>query len=78
MVQECFLLEKDTGYKWSIDHIYPLYHGGPHWHLNLQVIPHLFNLQKNNKLNYINIHIKHWTDLPAEVLNWIKNRDSQK
>lgn len=71
MYRECKKLEIETGYKWSVDHIYPLDLGGPHWHLNMQVIPASTNSRKGNNLDFIEDGIKHWKELPKEVLDWI-------
>ena len=71
MYKECKFLSYETGYKWQVDHIYPLNEGGPHWHLNLQVIPASINRDKGTKLDYRHDWIKHWSDLPSEVLDWI-------
>jgi 5-methylcytosine-specific restriction endonuclease McrA len=41
-------LTEVTGTKWHVDHIKPLSKGGMHSLDNIQIVPALWNLQKNN------------------------------
>tara|TARA_R110000822_G_scaffold171515_1_gene311269 strand:+ start:1015 stop:1560 length:546 start_codon:yes stop_codon:yes gene_type:complete len=41
-------LTETTGIKWHVDHIKPLSKGGMHSLNNLQIVPAIWNLQKNN------------------------------
>jgi hypothetical protein len=46
-------LSKCLGIPFQVDHIVPLSKGGVHHENNLQVIPKVFNLKKNNNMSYI-------------------------
>ena len=41
------ILSEATGVQHHVDHMWPLFDGGPHWSGNLQVIPAEENLSKN-------------------------------
>ena len=71
----CSLLSKHTGTKYHVDHILPISKGGPHHHDNLQIITQTLNNQKSNNTNFEHQDLKHWTDLPIELLNWIKTNN---
>lgn len=45
-------LDKCTGIKWSVDHIFPLMAGGKHHHANLQLLPMYWNIRKKGSANY--------------------------
>ena len=68
----CSYLSKHTGTKYHVDHILPISKGGPHHHDNLQIITQTLNHQKFNNTNFEHPDLKHWTDLPIELLSWVK------
>lgn len=74
MIIERSKKEMETGMKFEIDHIYPIIHGGPHHHDNLQLIPRRINIQKKDRLDYFNPTIKHWSEIPTHLLEWVDNR----
>ena len=45
------LLTETTGIQHHVDHMWPINDGGPHWSGNLQVIPAVDNLSKNDKVD---------------------------
>ena len=68
----CSFLSKYTGTKYHVDHILPISKGGPHHHDNLQIITQTLNNQKKDNTNFEHPDLKHWTELPIELLNWVK------
>lgn len=58
------------GIPFELDHIIPVSKGGPHHHLNLQVIPARLNSLKHNDMDYTHPLLIHWTDLPIEIVEW--------
>jgi len=49
LTDQCKRLYKRFGVKFEVDHIIPLDKGGWHHHLNLQVIPMVWNRKKHTK-----------------------------
>lgn len=49
LTDQCKRLYNRLGVKFEIDHIVPLDKGGWHYHLNLQVIPAVWNRRKHTK-----------------------------
>lgn len=61
-------LNKDSEYKYVLDHILPLSEGGYHHHQNLQILPKSLNLQKKDSLLWRNENYIHWTNLPLFLI----------
>jgi len=53
LTDQCKRLYKRFGVKFEVDHIVPLDKGGWHHHLNLQVIPMVWNRRKHTKDIYV-------------------------
>jgi hypothetical protein len=71
-------IQNCLGLPFALDHIIPLSKGGPHHHLNLQVIPSKINLLKNNNMDFIHPLLIHWTDLPREIVGWSPRSQAPK
>ena len=52
----CRLISKATGVKHHVDHMWPLYDGGPHWSGNLQIITAHENMSKHKS---VDLELKH-------------------
>ena len=52
----CKLISKATGIQHHVDHMWPLFDGGPHWSGNLQIITAHENLTKNAS---VDLELKH-------------------
>ena len=50
------LISKATGVKHHVDHMWPLYDGGPHWSGNLQIITAHENMSKHKS---VDLELKH-------------------
>jgi hypothetical protein len=50
------LISKATGVKHHVDHMWPLYDGGPHWSGNLQIITAHENMSKHTS---VDLEVKH-------------------
>jgi hypothetical protein len=72
LYNQAYDLGKQTGNRYDVDHIFPLSKGGPHWHLNMQVIPKKINAAKSGSLKFKHPEITHWTELPEKVLGAIE------
>lgn len=67
-------LTVSTGISHHVDHIFPLSMAPNckiHHEDNLQIIKGYINLDKNDKLTYVNPDIKHWSELPYHILSEI-------
>jgi len=71
-------LENCLKIKFHVDHIWPISQGGPHHHANLQVIPQTLNLQKHINLTFEHPLLRDWTDIPLNLLQWIKTNHLEK
>lgn len=59
-----------TGIPYVVDHVIPLVSGGPHHHLNLQVIPNQINLKKKDNINFTHPNILTANDIPNHIKNF--------